>query len=249
MPSLFEAEDAGYCSVYAFSKQDADSITKSKSSVGFGQYSVYADRLWIDLDGDTKDIAETLLSRAKSVLDSRGLGYTVWFSGKKGYHICIKITPMYGVDVPYSQLCYVRDTLAIECDYSLYQHGRIISNPGRKHPDTGIRKHLVETVVGTELQIPTVAKPFTSTVVEELNDVDKATLGLHRVQMMILDSPNLLNGMRHTTLWKTAMSCFEAGMSDELVKELMLYANRFFESQKTESEVLRAVEQAKYQSK
>lgn len=253
LPDIFALPDAGYCSVYQFNAMDAHLIRAQKHSRDLGRFSVYTDRLWIDIDAandspqaieDAKQYTRQLAADFKQ----QGLDFTVWFSGKKGYHICIKIHPIEGHGVPHSQLVYVRDTMKLTCDYSLYQHGRLLSNPGRLHPKTGIKKHRIMENSGTLLSIPLISPPERLALdTATLSSSDKARIALSRVQNLILDAP--LPGMRHQNLWSAAMQLIDANMSDELAFGLLYYANEFFPEPKPKEEIWRAVQQARHQSR
>ena len=252
LKDFYALEDSGYCTHYQYSAHAANAIRAQGNSEKMARFPVYSDRLWIDLDAPSSDPAEvakvkTYAGQLTNQFKQQGLDFTVWFSGSKGYHICIKITPMEGMDVPYSQAQYVQHILKVSCDFSLYQSARLLSNPGRKHPKTGLKKVKVfEHKGNTLLTIPMIAnpKPPISTL-ESLTDSDRARIAFQRLSGLILDAP--LPGMRHTSLWSVATQCMEAGMAKDLVSGTLLYANQFFADPKTKEEVLRAIEQAESQ--
>ena len=253
LPDIFLRPDAGYCSVYAFQEAAVFAIRAQGDSKGLARFPVYSDRLWIDIDA--ADSSESEVGRVREYVRTLtrdlvvlGCDFTVWFSGSKGYHICIKITPMIGKDVPWSQLQYVQHTLNVVSDYSLYQHARLLSNPGRLHPKTGLKKHKVFEHRGNNiLTIPVLEAPSRPELDSDaLSDSDLARIALHRIGSLIKDAP--LPGMRHQGLWSVAMSCVEAGMSKDLIFGQLFYANRFLTHPKTEDEIWRAVNQALHQS-
>lgn len=245
VPALYEREDAGYCSLYKFRKDAVDEIRKQKNSSGLSRFSVYADRLWIDIDRDDVAVArDYAMGVVKPRLDEMGLQYSIWESGGKGFHFCIVIEPMEGIDVPYSQMMWVKEQ-GFECDYSLYQHGRLFSNPGRKHAKTGVRKNCVLRVQGSVLQIPMLPQPKKAPAPTGLQQADLARLGLSRLGGIIQDAP--LPGMRHSALWSLAGALFEAGMDRSLVLSNLLFVNQFFPSPKPRDEIERAIDQAKHQ--
>ena len=244
--SLYEKDDAGYCSLYKFPKEIVDVIRGHGTSKGLGLVPVYSDRLWIDIDRDTVEEARQYAGKVVvPALQQMGADFTVWVSGGKGYHICIKIVPMFGKDVPHSQMMWVKEKGWL-CDFSLYQHTRLFSNPGRKHPKTGVRKHKVFAQTGATLEIPIIKAPERS-IVEDLSDADRARLAFIRLGSMLYDTP--APGMRHTTIWSTAMSMFEAGMPETLVLETMVYINKFITPPKPYEEICTAVKQAANQSR
>lgn len=248
LPDLFKLPDSGYCTVYGFEQSAKWAVRAQGDATGLGRFPVYSDRLWIDIDA-TNDTPQELervkqytrdLTRQFQTLD---YNFTVWDSGSKGFHIAIKIEPMFGKDVPWSQLQYIQSA-GITCDYSLYQHGRLLSNPGRVHPKTGRKKSKVfEHAGNTTLSIPMLKSPDKPELdLNTLTDSDLARIALNRLNSLIQDAP--MPGMRHTTFWSTASQCLEAGLKSDLVYGLLSWANKFSPTPKDDSEIKRAVEQA-----
>lgn len=252
LPDLFKREDAGYCSVYRFDEKAVSAIRAQGSAKGLGRFPVYSDRLWIDIDRDDKDgvlgverareYARVLANKFKQ----SDYNFTVWSSGSKGFHICIKITMMVGEAVPHSQAEWLR-AQGLEIDYSLYQHGRLLSNPGRLHPKTGKKKELVMVNKGTVTPtIPILSLPIkTLTDIDELNKSDLARIVFSRASNLILDAP--LCGMRHTQFWSFATQALEAGMARDVVFGLLCYVNDFLPDPKAKEDLLRALDQAQSQ--
>jgi hypothetical protein len=230
--------DTGYASVYAFDENAAKTIIESKSSAGLARFEVYTDTLVMDLDG-----GEELRREATRKLWERGLGYTVWFSGSKGYHIVIKLDRMYcGKNIPYSQRVWV-ESLGIAADLSLYQHGRILSLPGRVHPKTGKRKECVEITAGLPLTLELKDPPTELQIdFKPLGGLGELEAGLWKMLQSLGDEPAA--GNRHTRLWSTAQHFADAGVSYETSLELMNKVNESWVSAKDVSEVELAVSQA-----
>ncbi len=247
LPDIYSRPDSGYCTVYAFDAHAAAAIRAQGDSKGMGRFAVYSDRLWVDFDADEIEEARQRARELASRLKEEDYSFTVWFSGGKGYHVCVKIEPMHGKDVPYSQSQLLK-SWTIACDYSLYQHGRLLSNPGRLHPKTGIKKHKVMEWSGSRLlSIPMLEAPQREVVnPDTLSDAQLATIALHRAQSLILDAP--MPGMRHTSYWSAAMQMIEAGMDRDLISGLLCWANKFFPNPKSDEEIWRAVDQALHQS-
>lgn len=252
LPDFFRLPDSGYCSVYAFDSMAKFSIEAQGNAQGLGRFPVYSDRLWIDIDaadsspGEIERVKEYARELTKRFRDL-DYHFTVWDSGSKGFHIAIKITPMFGLGVPWSQKQFVEKSLNVVCDFSLYQSGRLLSNPGRVHPKTGRRKSKVfEHQGATVLTIPLLDAPTRSDLdLDTLTDQDQARIALNRLQSLILDSP--LPGMRHTSTWSVASQCLEAGLKYDLVCGLLCWVNKMSPTPKDESEVERAVTQAAHQ--
>jgi hypothetical protein len=249
LPDFFKRPDAGYCSVYAFNEAAKFAVQAQGDATNFSRFEVYSDRLWIDIDAsnDSPQEVERIKVYTRELTKqfiAQDFDFTVWSSGSKGFHICIKIVPMLGRDVPYSQLRYVQDTLNVVSDASLYQHARLLSNPGRLHPKTGRKKERVFEHHGKSVpSIPMIEAPKNQNVdSDSLTDADLGRIGFQRLASFIQDTP--LAGMRHTKLWSLASGLFEAGMSRDLVSMNCLYVNKFLPDPKPEDEVLRAVNQA-----
>jgi hypothetical protein len=254
-PDLLRQEDTGYCSVFQFFEPAVLHVRAQGSSKGLNQFPVYADRLWMDFDAaDTSEeqmkITKTKCATTAAILKSMNASFTIWFSGRKGYHICCKITPMSGHGVPLSHATFVK-SLGAECDMSLYQHGRLFSNPGRVHKKTGVKKHLVSThESSTLLAIPYIE--FTPTLPrneEQQTPVSMTQLVLSRAGIYLSNDELQTPGNRHTALWSIAMNAFSAGMGDNLVWELLQHLNRLSQAPKPIDELQLCLKQAKAQSR
>jgi hypothetical protein len=230
--------DSGYASVYAFDENAAKEIIASKSSAGLARYEVYTDVLVMDLDG-----GDELKQQATSILDALGLAYTVWFSGSKGYHVVIPLDRLYYSKIlPYSQRVWV-EKQGIKADLSLYQHGRILSLPGRVHPKTGKRKELVEVAKGSTLTLELVDPPKEFQVdFKPLGGLSEFEAGLWKMLQSLGDEPS--KGNRHTRLWSTAQHFADAGVSYETSLELMHKVNESWVLAKDAEGVELAVSQA-----
>lgn len=223
----------GYSSVYAFTEVDARQIRMQGNSRGFARFSVYAECLILDIDGGDEQ-----MKRVIPKLDALGLGYDVYESGGKGYHIYIWHEPMYSPNLPYSHLCWV-EANGIECDKSLYQHGRILSLPGRVHPKTGRRKQFHESKEGVMPMIELINPPDINIV----NDSDKDLMFVFRQLGRLVESEPE-QGKRHTRLWSAAANCAAAGMSQTWTEEVLQEVVRKWQNPKEPEEVVKAVYQA-----
>jgi hypothetical protein len=233
-----QAPDAGYASVYMFDETASRDIRDSGNSAGFARFPVYTDTLTLDLDQGLEQ-----LERVKNAIT--GLSYQVFDSGGKGYHIIIPLTKMMeGVNVPYYHKHWV-EALRVEADLSLYQAGHIIALPGRKHPKTGRRKALVETVLGDRLTVPEVILPKP---VFSLRRPGPGSLEavLWRVQALIQAPPVV--GDRHTALWGAAKDLAEIGLAYDTVLDLFQEVNKTWKEPKLPEDVRSAVQQAFRQS-
>lgn len=228
------APDAGYASVYLFSKQDAEEVIASRSSAGLARFSVHSATLTLDLDRG----AEQLAAVQAKVAD---LEYAVFESGGKGFHVVITLDSMVsGKNVPYSQRKWAED-LNVEADLSLYQAGHIIALPGRVHPKTGKRKLLISAHPGNRLALPLIDKPAPVFALRDDNQCELER-GIWRVLGLLQSGPG--PGGRHTALWGAAKHFADAGLGPDTALDLLWAVNLTWDEPKTPEEVRRAVSQA-----
>lgn len=244
---LFDTEAAGYCSLYLFRKEDILPFRAAQSSKGLAQVPVYAERLWIDIDReDNIPLARAETDIVRRHLESLGLAFSVWESGGKGYHVCIKTEPMFGPHVPASHAAWVSANSPVKADMSLYQHGRIFSNPGRIHEKSGKTKKKVYEHAGKLLSVPAVSwEPPAPLSIE--NPAEKGRAGLVRCARLLLDEPS--EGNRHTAIWSTAGLLAEAGLDQETARGLMTWINNLWTNPKSAEAVNVAIEQAYRQAR
>jgi len=231
---------SGYTSVYSFNKEDAMEIRDSRRSAGFDRFEVGASRIAIDLDD-----GETQLEQTEKILKREGLGYEVWFSGSKGFHLFISTDFMCNIFLPYSHLQYLL-SIGVDCDESLYQHGRILSLPGRVHPKTRLVKKFVKYVEGEKAIVPIVEKPkYVFKGGEDNMDMGLAD-SLIQLTDLGLNEPKL--GNRHTALWCISKDLIHGGLADATVYDLLTSITREWDNSKTEDELISIVTQARRQA-
>lgn len=229
--------DPGYASVYMFNEGDALEILAAGNSKGLNRYVVSADMLVIDLDD-----GETMAKKAEDKVKAVGYPYTLWDSGSKGFHLCIPHAMVSSPFLPHSHLQVVRG-LGIGADESLYQHGRLVSLPGRVHPKTKRRKVFVRSSRGTRpLSFPLI-EPEKKLMLSltDISDKDCLRIGLYRAIKLIDNPPT--PGNRHTVLWGTAKDMANAGLPYAVVLELLHIINDTWEHPKTPEELELAVKQ------
>lgn len=237
LDTLLKLRDPGYASVYMFDEAAAKEIAESGSSKGLSKYSVAANRLTLDIDTGDEGLTEVM-----RVLNMRGLACEIWSSGGKGYHVYIPHPLIISEHLPNSHREAVKALGLTGVDPSLYQHGRLISLPGRVHPKTGKKKRFLHLNDGDLLNIPIIpdTKPVYNFDVNK--DLDMLSIGLWRVQDLIDMPPG--PGERHTRIWGASKDLAGAGLSYETVLDIMQRANEQWEIPKSEDEVALAVGQA-----
>ena len=242
MVSFYNTPSAGYSSVYWFKFEDILSFRARGKSDGLGVLPVYAERLWIDIDReDDSTAAYNDMQTTSNWLQKQGYAHSTWFSGGKGYHICVKIKPMFGNAVPYSQKEWVLANIPVAVDKSLYQHGRILSNPGRVHEKTGESKKRIGFFLGETLEIPLLELPFERAAPLPASEENKHQ-GFLRCARLLMNEPD--QGDRHTELWSTASQLCGAGVPQELTLGMLQWINQQWKNQKKFDDVSRAVLQA-----
>lgn len=222
----------GYASVYLFKSEDAKRIRATGSSRGLGDLEVAASAVTLDIDNPNDIDAVT------SKLDSLGLGYEVWDSGR-GFHVVLPHEFISDARLPYSHKCWV-EQLSLPADYSLYQHARILRLPNTLNAKTGRRKQLIRSVEGMQPDIKLVERPkFNFQPNGGLTSISSA---LNQLQRLAISEP--LPGNRHTQLWSAARSASQAGLSFSATLEVLNEINKSWKNQKEACEVELAVTQA-----
>lgn len=233
-------KNPGYSSIYMFDENAAKEIHLSGSSRGLGRYSVGANSLVIDLDN-----GDTYLEKVENEIAAKGYEYSIWRSGHKGYHIYIFHEFVNSPHLPYTHKLAVIDLIKDAekvVDMSLYQHGRLLSLPGRPHKKTGRKKELVKHVKGVKMPISIIEEKRPSPTFSFTSKT--GTLEKALMQLLGNVSSPPFPGNRHTAIWSTAESLIGAGLSVETVAGIMTTVNSGWPSPKPEEEVIRAVEQA-----
>lgn len=234
---ILKRRDPGFCSVYSYSEDVALDIIASGSSAGFSRYTPASDWLIIDLDDGDRQ-----LQKAIDGLKLLGIGFQVWSSGGKGYHLTVPHQFIQDKALPYSHQRFV-ERLGLAADWSLYGNHSLVSLPGRIHKKTKARKTLIHTFEGGRLELPLLPVPdrpeFRATAV---SDNEQRIIGLSKLRMLLTNPP--LPGQRHTRLWSCAENLASGGFSFAAIEPLLQEINNQWENPKTPEEVSNAVEQA-----
>lgn len=218
----------GFRSVYGF-------IEKPDSSKGLNKYEVYSDTLFMDFDdGVDGEVLNTL-----KVLDKEQIAYSLYTSGSKGCHIHVPITPISGIDVPYSQRQFVLDN-DFKCDLSLYRHSSLFRLPNTIHKKTQKPKELIAQHKGYQLDIPYVKAPPKFQNIKPNKD-NMLYVALTRCAGLVNISPQ--RGERTKTTWSVSRNLCEAGIHFDVALELMYVLNDTWNDPMDAESVLRAVKQ------
>lgn len=235
--TVLKMRDAGYVSHYAFSQEDAALIKERGHSRGFDEFAVWANCLIIDIDTGREADLRQALSKLQ------GIRLDVYSSGSKGFHIQVWHRWMQSEHLPHSHLMWVEaQGLGIPYDRTMFQHGRIVSLPGRIHPKTKRRKTLLFRQRGRLIDVPIIAPPQPTFNFEGQGDLDKLQSALLRVANVASIDP--APGDRHRHLWGTAEDLARAGISYETALELLLNINDRWSNPKSPDEVRASVSSA-----
>lgn len=239
LETILKFRDPGYCSVYSFSEEDANTIANTESSRGMNLFAVASDCLTLDIDK-----GDEALEKIATHLDSLGVGFITYSSGGKGYHIVIKHDLVYDKRLPYSHQMLAKSLLGSlidQIDLTLYQHGRLISLPGRIHTVTKKRKQLEFISPGSNVEVVLYDEPSFSNFKIE-SDLSELPLALLKLADLSVSIP--LPGTRHVRLWSTAKTLCEAGLDFETTLTLLNKVNLSWETPKSSTEVEQAVKSA-----
>jgi hypothetical protein len=235
---LSNYKDSGYRSVCMFREADALKIKAEGSSSGFGEYSVYSDTLFVDIDEPDAVEIEAL----REFFKIQNINYQLFESGKKGVHFHVSTEPLFGLHVMHSHRTWLEHTFPqMNFDFSIYRNNSLIALPGRIHPDTRRPKALLESIDGQTLVVPYVEKQALQINLPDI-DQDQGALfsAFTRLSMAILEPPQ--PGNRHVLIWGVSKALFEGGLEFNTATDIMLAAGLPWG--KTEQEILTAVKQA-----
>jgi len=232
LSQILARKDPGFATVYKFTYDDAMQIRTNGSIRGFSSSVITASAVTLDID-DPKDI-----DQVTAKLDSLGLGYSVWDSGR-GFHVSIPHEVISDALLPYSHRCWV-EQLDLPVDYSLYQHARILRLPGQVNPKTGRPKQLIRVVEGMEPVIKIVEKPVFN--FKPNGGLTTLASALNTIQRLAATEP--LQGNRHTQLWAASKDACAAGLSFSSTLEILQEVNASWQNPKPAEEVELAVTQA-----
>ncbi len=238
-PASEVRDRTGYRSVYYFSEDDAQEIIASHSSAGLKKYCVGSYELIVDFDGEQCDNIPKLLD----TLRSWGLGYELWSSGGKGYHVVFHHQPVYSSNLPLAQAQFLQN-LGVVSDPSLYRPSSLIRLPGTIHEKTGKQKTLVEKVEGCFMVIDFSKVTRKENPRPTFADGDPALLALALESLSYRIGRTPLTGKRHTTIWGSAKDLLRSGLSYNTVLELLVLLNNTWDNPKSADEVRNAVDQA-----
>jgi hypothetical protein len=203
----------GFRSVYAYPDDVMQRITEQRGTAELGGVVVYSDVLFFDFD-DT-DPSDVLL-----YLYDEGIAHEVYVSGNRSVHIHVRIEPMTGPDVPYSQKMWVL-AHTTQADCTFYHAAGQFRLTGTIHEKTGKKKELIRSMDGADLVIPYQSPP----------PVAYTTPG-----KLIDASPQFMTHLlrtktepgRRVYAWHLAMQAHQEGYAFEDALDKVLWWNRHY---------------------
>lgn len=232
----------GFRSVYMFNKETYNYIQEKNAVRSLSKFPVYSDMLFVDFDDGDKSI-ETF----KKVMNTSGIGWEMYFSGRKGYHFHVPIEPMYGVYVPFSQKQFILGLGIETADTSIYKHTGLFRTAGTYHNVTGNPKELVDKQDGNVLRLPYI-EPEEELEVVEGNTASLAA-ALTNAHYGVVDEPS--PGSRHNQLLAIAKYLAAAGATMDTALDICTLVHNTWENQyeNPEEAIYDAVQRAyKWQS-
>ena len=148
-PLIMEVDEADsqtgkerYKSLYRFNEEIIN--LKSLGNIPKGTM-LYADYLAFDIDQKDLSDAHMELGRLVEYLDFREVGYELWFSGSKGFHIMVptsqfEFKPTDNTDILKRLAEGIGEASGITIDTSIYNASRVFRMGGSINPKTGLYK-------------------------------------------------------------------------------------------------------------
>lgn len=220
LPTVFP--DTGYCSVYSFNKQDSERIKLSGSSRLLKTATPGASELWIDIDKGSGALDKVL-----EALNSIRVKYDLFSSGGKGYHIRLEHDFIEDSRLPFSHKQWVIDNIPGSSDLvdlTLYNVSRLLSNVGRVHPKTGLKKVYICSVLGDKI-IVVLQDPKTGLFDKLEGGVFDGSIVAALDYISSIGQNPPAEGRRHMTFWKAASRLLETGLAPQTTFDLLTKVN------------------------
>ena len=201
----------GFTSMYGLPTQAVSQIESSGRTAGLNNTPVFSDTLYVDFDNN-EDAAEELNIKLKGL----NVDFDRYHSGGRSIHFHIRIIPMYGVNVPYSQKHWM-ELNAPKADMSIYKHAGVYRLPGTYHSNyPGQTKHLLESCAGEALLIENRPRVYT-----KLYNNDTLTIeDFHSILGSLLHK-KAGEGGRHPLAFKIASCAKASGKTESHTSQLL----------------------------
>ena len=201
----------GYRSVFAWSREDADSAKNAKTVKVLKDRPAFADTIFVDFDDN-----ETGALGFKSFLDSEDILYEMYFSGGRSIHFHVGMEPVYDVRLPNSVRETMKSFKSFGYDPSVYNYCSLFRLSGTVHEKTGKPKVITDRGGFYRLSIDLIEPPRINIVTTD-NDALSVAIALYTNYL----SATVAEGGRYTIQWKVSKAFQEAGLSFDTTLELV----------------------------
>jgi len=210
-PVLYTHGTSNFRSVYGYPEKTAEFIKTNGNTKNLKGKDVYSNELFIDVDDD-----KNVLKVTQKLVDLN-LQFATYTTGNRGMHYHIRIVPMWGQNVPYSQIKWLKDNGFWELiDQTIYTEGSQFRTIGAVHEKTGMLKTFNEAYSGILLMIDRAVPPPIPDVQtsweEDPDETDKQTYFMNLMAKRGV-------GARHKHMFILWRSGLKAGFDVETVKE------------------------------
>ena len=201
----------GYRSVFAWSREDADSAKSAGTVKVLKDRPAFSDTIFVDFDDN-----EPGALGFKAFLDEEDIIYEMYFSGGRSIHFHIGIEPVYDIRVPFSVRKTMENFKRFGYDPSVYNYCSLFRLSGTLHEKTGKPKILTESGGFYRLSIDLFEPPKINLVTTD-SDALSVAISLYTNYL----SAEVAEGGRYTIQWKVAKAFQEAGLSFDTTLELV----------------------------
>lgn len=224
----------GFTSLYQITEESAEGILTAGTTAGF-KGSVWSERLWIDLD------SKETLTKIKETLNGLDLGYVVYFTGNRGFHIGVQRDNRPTHVLPEQDKHWVKSNFPY-ADLGIYTHLHLFRLPGTRHDKTGGRKLLVESKAGKSLIHAKYDRP-TRVYGNTSNLQPVSSLGSVFSDFLVMSQLGKVRvGNRHATLVRTSLALRDRGFELSFTRTWLNEMNKQFQEQKTHEEIEKIVQ-------
>lgn len=199
----------GFRGVYAVTEAVAKHIAAQGHVGNLQGVPVYSDTLFVDFDSEA---GVTEFAKTLSRLHVR---FEMYATGRRGTHFHVPIVPMWGTNVPNSQLAWVEANATGEWDRTIYRQASIIRLDGTWHEkNPGNRKQLSVSVISSNtLEIP-LLPPEAGQHTPVSKDADKTSTDFWAMIYTPKGSPG-----RNFRLYSIARTAAELGMEENTARK------------------------------
>ena len=217
----------GFMSTYLFPTETKDwimsnynpkfDVTGSMVGLIAAQLPIYSDILYVDFDVNPETDAKLLCADLREM----NIGYSVWNTGGRSYHVHIKCNPKCDYRVPNSQRVWISGWAEARnaiVDYSIYKANALFRLPNTLHSKTGKPKVLLDKYEGTPLEyelIETTTKPSVAPA-----NIKEGLTSLWRQILTPVEA-----GQRQFTVYKIASQGTELGLSESEITDICMFWN------------------------